>query len=156
MTKQWPTLPVSVAGAILTVLSVILLLDLKIEADVYGLLGQEDEAVKVFDQISNQTPGLEELLIICDTGFMLDRPTLAAISSIDGVKEHARSFLEGPSRPFTVSLSPSTRPTGTIRSQSFSELGKSSGIQQRLAVSPGRPRSSTKCKAESITTCVSP
>jgi len=110
MTKRWPTLPVSVAGTILTVVSVILLLDLKIEADVYGLLGHEDDAVKLFDQISSQTPGLEEMLIICDKGVMLDRATLAAISGIDGVREHTRSFLEATKSPvygFALTVDPS-------------------------------------------------
>ena len=110
MTKQWPTLPISIAGAILTVLSVFLLLDLKIEADVYGLLGQEDEAVRVFDQLSSQTAGLEEMLIICEKGFMLDRPTLAKVSGIDGVKEHTRSFLEATKSPvygFALTVDPS-------------------------------------------------
>lgn len=99
MKHQWPTVPVSIAGLILTICSVLLLLELRIEADVYGLLGQDDEAVQMFDQLSKRTPGLEELLIICDQEFMLDRPSLERIASIDGVKEHTRSFLESGKSP---------------------------------------------------------
>jgi len=91
---QWPTLPVSITGLLLTICSVVLLLDLRIEADVYGLLGQNDEAVQMFDRLSERTPGLEELLIICDGEFVLDRPTLGQIAQIDGVKAHTRSYLE--------------------------------------------------------------
>jgi predicted RND superfamily exporter protein len=106
LNHQWPTVPVSIAGVILTVCSIILLLDLRIEADVYGLLGQDDEAVKRFDQLSERTPGLEELLIVCDQGYLLDRPTLARISDIDGVTAHTRSYLDaGKSPVYGYSLS---------------------------------------------------
>ena len=88
---RWPTLPVSVLGAILTIVSVVLLLDLKIEADVYGLLGQQDEAVQLFDRLSSQTPGLEELLIICEPEYLLDRPTIGRISGIE-YKKNRRDF----------------------------------------------------------------
>ena len=96
---QWPTLPVSIAGLFLTACSAVLLLDLRIEADVYGLLGQNDEAVQMFDRLSERTPGLEELLIICDREFVLDRPTLGQIAQIDGVRAHTRSYLESGKSP---------------------------------------------------------
>jgi predicted RND superfamily exporter protein len=99
MKHQWPTVPVSIAGVILTIVSVVLLLDLTIEADVYGLLGQDDEAVQLFDQLSQSTPGLEELLIICDQGFMLERSTLQQIENIDGVTAHTRSYLTSGTSP---------------------------------------------------------
>jgi len=102
---RWPTVPLSIAGVILTVCSIILLLDLKIEADVYGLLGQQDEVVQRFDRLSEQTPGLDELLIVCDLGFLLDRPTIERISSIAGITEHTRSYLdEGKSPVYGFSL----------------------------------------------------
>ncbi len=102
---QWPTIPISVTGLVLTLCSVALLLELRIEADVYGLLGQKDETVQLFDQLSRRTPGLEEMLIICEQGFMLDRPTLAQISNIEGVREHTRSYLEnGKSTVYGFSL----------------------------------------------------
>jgi predicted RND superfamily exporter protein len=96
---QWPTLPVSIAGLFLTVCSVVLLLDLRIEADVYGLLGQNDAAVQKFEHLSERTPGLEELLIICDREFILDRHTLGQIAQIDGVKAHTRSYLQSGKSP---------------------------------------------------------
>lgn len=106
MKIQWPTIPVSIAGLILTLCSVILLVDLRIEADVYGLLGKEDKAVQMFDQLSRRTPGLEELLIICDQEFVLDRPTIARITTLDGVIEHTRSYLQvGKSPVYGFSLS---------------------------------------------------
>ena len=102
---QWPTIPVSIVGLILTVASVVLLLDLRIEADVYGLLGQDDEAVQLFDRLSERTPGLEELLIVCEPGYVLDRPTIARIGDVDGIKEHTRSYLEaGKSSVYGFSL----------------------------------------------------
>lgn len=99
MKHQWPTLPVSIAGLFLTVCSVVLLLDLRIEADVYGLLGQNDAAVQKFEHLSERTPGLEELLIICDREFILDRHTLGQIAQIDGVKAHTRSYLQSGKSP---------------------------------------------------------
>ncbi|NQV87870.1 MAG: MMPL family transporter [Woeseiaceae bacterium] len=106
MNHRWPTLAVSIAGAILTICSIILLLDLKIEADVYGLLGQDDEAVSRFNQLSEKTPGLEELLIVCDQEYLLDRPTLARIANLDGVTAHTRSYLDaGKSPVYGYSLS---------------------------------------------------
>ena len=99
MKRQWPTVPASIAGLALTICSAVLLLDLRIEADVYGLLGQDDEAVRMFDRLSKSTPGLEELLIICDQEFMLDRPTLGKIAGIDGVKAHTRSYLQSGKSP---------------------------------------------------------
>jgi len=96
---QWPTTQVSITGFVLTILSIILLLDLRIEADVYGLLGQEDEAVQMFGRLSENTPGLEELLIVCNTEYVLDRPTIARITEIDGVKAHTRSYLEPDKSP---------------------------------------------------------
>ena len=99
MKHQWPTVPVSIAGLILTACSIVLLLELKIEADVYGLLGQDDETVMMFEQLSSRTPGLEELLIICDQDFMLDRASLQQISDIDGMTAHTRSYLESGKSP---------------------------------------------------------
>lgn len=99
MTRSWPTLPVSIGGAILTAVSVFLLLDLRIEADVYGLLGQQDPAVQLFDELSSQTPGLEELLIVCDSDSLLDRPSLDRLVRLDGVTAHTRSYLQSGKSP---------------------------------------------------------
>ena len=102
---QWPTIPISIASAILTIFSVILLLELKIEADVYGLLGQDDEAVQMFAQLSKRTPGLEELLVICERGSVLKRSTIERITDAVGVKEHTRSYLQaGKSAVYGFSL----------------------------------------------------
>ena len=65
----------------------------------YGLLGQNDEAVQMFEHLSERTPGLEELLIICDREFVLDRQTLEEIAQIDGVKAHTRSYLQSGKSP---------------------------------------------------------
>ena len=105
LSKHWPILSISITASILTICSVVLLLDLKIEADVYGLLGQNDEAVQMFEQLSERTPGLEELMIICDPDFLLDRPTLASITGIEGVRAHTRSFIRsGKSTVYAFSL----------------------------------------------------
>ena len=92
-------MPVSIAGLLLTVASIVLLLELRIEADVYGLLGHDDEAVQLFDRLSSSTPGLEELLVICDQDSVLDRSGIEAIVSLDGIKDHTRSYLQGGKSP---------------------------------------------------------
>ena len=103
--RSWPTVPATVAGLVLTICSIILLLDLKIEADVYGLLGKDDATVVMFDRLSEGVSGLEELLIVCDPGTVLDRPTIAEVSNIDGVTEHTRSYLDpGKSSVYGFSL----------------------------------------------------
>lgn len=103
--REWPAVPVSVAGLVLTICSVILLLDLRIEADVYGLLGKDDATVRTFDRLAEHASGLEDLLIVCDPDTVLDRPTIAKISGIDGVMKHTRSYLEaGKSSVYAFSL----------------------------------------------------
>ena len=103
--RSWPVLPVSVAGLVLTICSIILLLDLRIEADVYGLLGKDDDTVKRFDQLSAHASGLEELLIVCDQDTVLDRATLASILGVAGVTEHTRTYLDvGKSPVYSFSL----------------------------------------------------
>ncbi len=99
MTRSWPTIPVSIAGLLVTIGSIVLLLDLRIEADVYGLLGQDDESVVLFDRLSSGTPGLEELLVICDQDDVLDRASIGEITDIEGVNEHTRSYLQSGKSP---------------------------------------------------------
>ena len=118
MTRSWPTIPVSIAGLLLTVGSIVLLLDLRIEADVYGLLGQDDKAVRLFDELSSSTPGLEELMVICDQDTVLDRSQIDAIVNLEGVKDHTRSYLQSGKSPvygFSLFVDPAdwheTQPT---------------------------------------------
>ena len=92
-------MPVSIAGLILTIASIVLLLDLRIEADVYGLLGQNDKAVRLFDRLSGSTPGLEELLVVCDQDTVLDRDSISKITAVAGVNEHTRSYLQDGTSP---------------------------------------------------------
>lgn len=92
--QEWPTIPVAVAGLLLTVCSAFLLRDMRIEADVYGILGQEDEAVQLFDKLSKSTPGLEELLIICDAGSVITRANIDRITEIHGINNHTRSYVD--------------------------------------------------------------
>ena len=139
--RQWPTGPVLAAGLILTIVSVILLLDLRIEADVYGLLGHDDAAVQTFDQLSKQTPALEELLIICDADFMLDRATIERISDVNGINDHTRSYLEtGKSTVYAFSLSVDptdwheTRPIINGTNQILNELSKTCGLTGTPAI----------------------
>jgi hypothetical protein len=131
---RWPTVPLSIAGVVLTICAIILLLDLKIEADVYGLLGQDDEVVQRFERLSEQTPGLDELLIVCDRGYLLDRPTIDRIRSVDGVTDHTRSYLDAGKSPvygFSLSVDAAdwreTRPiiesTRTILQESSATCG---------------------------------
>ncbi len=97
--KSWPTLPVSMAGIVLTLCAVFLLLDVRIDADVYSLLGDDDPSVQLFEGLSSTTPGLEELLVICKPGELLTRPQLGDITAIDGVVANTRSYLGGGKSP---------------------------------------------------------
>ncbi len=82
------------AGALITALAIFVLADLRLEGDVYGLLGRDDPAVQRFDELAAVTPGLEELLVVCEPGRLLEQDRVDAIAVIDGVSEHTRTFFK--------------------------------------------------------------
>lgn len=141
MTRSWPTLPVSIAGLILTATSVFLLLDLRIEADVYGLLGQQDPAVQLFDELSSSTPGLEELLVVCNGESFLERPTIERVVQLDGVAAHTRSYLQSGKSPvygFSLAVDASdwqeTRPVMLQATDILTESGANCGLTGTPAI----------------------
>ena len=114
---RWPTIPSLVVAALLSVLAAIVLSDLRMEGDVYGLLGNDDPAVTKFEALAAETPGLEELLVVCEPGHLLSRDLVGELVLIDGVSAHTQSFIQiGKSsvQSFALSVDPAdwreTRP----------------------------------------------
>ncbi len=91
---RWPILQLLVAGALVTLIAASVLSGLRIEGDIYGLLGRDDPEVRRFDALAAVTPGLEELLVVCEPGVLPDRESLDRITAIDGVREHTRTFFK--------------------------------------------------------------
>lgn len=82
------------AGAAITAVAAYILSDLRLEGDVYGLLGRDDPAVTRFAALAKVTPGLEELLLVCEPGRVPERTTLGRLAAIDGIAEHTRTHIE--------------------------------------------------------------
>ncbi|MGB5630177.1 MAG: efflux RND transporter permease subunit, partial [Woeseiaceae bacterium] len=91
--RRGPILQLLVAGALVTALALVAISRLQVEANIYGLLGQDDPEVAKFAALASVTPGLEELLVICEPGFLLDRSTVEQISATPGIDVSTRVFL---------------------------------------------------------------
>lgn len=103
---RWPTVQILIAGGLVTLLAAFILSDLRVEGDVYGLLGRNDPVVIKFDALAEVTPGLEELLIVCEPDSLLSQSITERIAAIDGVDEHTRTFFQaGKSTVLGFSLS---------------------------------------------------
>ena len=114
---RWPTLPTLLAAAALTLLAAVALSDLRMEGDVYGLLGNDDPVVAKFDALAAATPGLEELLVVCEADHLLSRERVAELLAIDGMRDQTQTFVQlGKSsvQSFALSVDPAdwreTRP----------------------------------------------
>ncbi|MEM7430633.1 MAG: efflux RND transporter permease subunit [Pseudomonadota bacterium] len=97
---RWPSMPVFVIGFVLTALAALQLDNLRINGDLYGLLGADDEAVLTFRELSDLTIGLEELLIICDPDAPLTNAGIVLVAQVDEIRAFTRSY----SRPGKSSL----------------------------------------------------
>lgn len=82
------------AGAVVTVLAIVALSDLQMEGDVYGLLGRDDPTVVRFESLAAVTPGLEELLVVCEPDVLLSRATTAKLLDIEGIAEQTRTYFK--------------------------------------------------------------
>ena len=105
------------AGGLVTVIAAVVLSDLRLEGDVYGLLGHDDPTVARFEALAEVTPGLEELLVVCPPGQLLSQETLDQFAAIDGIAAHTRTYFQpGKStvQGFSLSVDPAdwreTRP----------------------------------------------
>lgn len=114
---RWPTIPMLITAALLSVLAAVVLLDLRMEGDVYGLLGNDDPVVRKFEALAAATPGLEELLVVCEPGHLLSRDLVGELIAIEGVAAQTQSFIQvGKSsvQSFALSVDPAdwreTRP----------------------------------------------
>ena len=91
--SHWPTVPVVIAGIVLTVLATLQLDGLRINGDLYGLLGDGDPAVMTFRDLAAVTTGLEELLVVCGPDQQLPRLAISDIESLAEVDANTRTYV---------------------------------------------------------------
>ena len=103
--KRWPTLPVLLAGILLTIFSSMQLRDLQINGDLYGLLGEHDPTVTTFRELAAVTTGLEELLVVCDPDQYLPRLAIDKAVALDEIGANTRTYIQpGKSSLYAFSL----------------------------------------------------
>ncbi len=102
---RWPTVPVTFAGIVLTLLAAAQLDGLQLNGDLYGLLGDDDPAVMTFRDLAKVTTGLEELLVVCDPDQHMPRDDIRRIESLPEIRAHTRTYIHpGKSSLYAFSL----------------------------------------------------
>ena len=111
------------------------------EGDVYGLLGNDDPVVAKFDALAKVTPGLEEMLVVCEPGHPLSRTVVTELVSIEGVREQTQSFFQvGKSsvQSFALSVDPAdwreTKPVIAAVNDVLSRAGADCGLAGTPAI----------------------
>ncbi len=104
-TSRWPTVPITIAGIVLTLLAAVQLDDLRLNGDLYGLLGDDDPSVMTFRDLAKVTTGLEELLVVCNPDQHMPRNDIRRIESLPGIRAHTRTYIHpGKSSLYAFSL----------------------------------------------------
>ena len=103
--SRWPTLPIVLAGTVLTLLASLQLDDLQLNGDLYGLLGDDDPAVMTFRELAAVTTGLEELLVICEPDQYVPRLAIDKVAALPEIHANTRTYIQpGKSSLYTFSL----------------------------------------------------
>ncbi len=103
--KRWPTLPVLIAGFLLTIFAAVQLDSLEINGDLYGLLGDQDPAVMTFRELAEVTTGLEELLVVCDPDQYMPRLAIDKAVALPEIGANTRTYIQpGKSSLYAFSL----------------------------------------------------
>lgn len=92
--KRWPTLPILLAGLLLTIFSIMQLKQLQINGDLYGLLGDDDPSVITFRDLAAVTTGLEELLVVCDPDQYLPPLAIEKSVALTEIGAHTRTYIQ--------------------------------------------------------------
>lgn len=102
---RWPTLPVLIAGVLLTLFAAAQLDTLQINGDLYGLLGDDDPAVTTFRELAELTTGLEELLVVCDPDQYMSRLAIEKAVALPEIGANTRTYIQpGKSSLYAFSL----------------------------------------------------
>ncbi len=102
---RWPTLPVLIAGVLLTLFAAAQLDKLRINGDLYGLLGDNDPAVTTFRELAELTTGLEELLVVCDPDQYMSRLAIEKAVALPEIGANTRTYIQpGKSSLYAFSL----------------------------------------------------
>jgi predicted RND superfamily exporter protein len=102
---RWPTLPVLIAGVLLTIFASAQLQNLRINGDLYGLLGDNDPAVMTFRELAKVTTGLEELLVVCEPDQYMPRLAIDKTVALAEIGANTRTYIQpGKSSLYAFSL----------------------------------------------------
>ena len=102
---RWPTLPVLIAGVLLTLFASAQLGNLQINGDLYGLLGDNDPTVATFRELAQLTTGLEELLVVCDPDEYMPRLAIDKAVALPEIGANTRTYIQpGKSSLYAFSL----------------------------------------------------
>jgi predicted RND superfamily exporter protein len=102
---RWPTLPVLIAGVLLTIFASAQLENLRINGDLYGLLGDNDPAVITFRALAEVTTGLEELLVVCEPDQYMPRLAIDKAVALPEIGANTRTYIQpGKSSLYAFSL----------------------------------------------------
>jgi predicted RND superfamily exporter protein len=102
---RWPTLPVLIAGVLLTIFAAVQLDKLHLNGDLYGLLGDNDPAVATFRELAELTTGLEELLVVCDPDQYMPRLAIDKAVALPEIGANTRTYIQaGKSSLYAFSL----------------------------------------------------
>ncbi|MGI9272469.1 MAG: efflux RND transporter permease subunit [Woeseiaceae bacterium] len=82
------------AGIVLTVLAAVQLDGLKLNGDLYGLLGDDDPAVITFRNLAALTTGLEELLVVCEPDQYMPRLVVEKVTSLKDIQANTRTYIQ--------------------------------------------------------------
>ena len=103
--ERWPSFPILIVGIVVTLLSAAQLGQLKINGDLYGLLGNDDPSVLTFRDISAVTTGLEELLVICEADQYMPRLAVDKVVALSEIEANTRTYIQpGKSSLYAFSL----------------------------------------------------
>lgn len=103
--QRWPSFVALVVGTVLTLFASIQLDKLEINGDLYGLLGDDDSAVRVFQEMAEVTTGLEELLVICEADQYLPQLAIDKMVALQEIGANTRTYTQpGKSSLYAFSL----------------------------------------------------
>lgn len=103
--ERWPSFPILVVGIVITLLSAATLDELRLNGDLYGLLGNDDPSVLTFRDIASVTSGLEELLVICDADTYMPPIAVDKVVALPEITANTRTYIQpGKSSLYAFSL----------------------------------------------------
>ena len=103
--RRWPVRWSILLGLLLSAVAAMSLKDIVIDGGIYDLLTPDDPVAKEFNEFARVTPGLEELIVVCEPDSGLRNTTLESLADHPLIEEHTRTYLRpGMSSVYAFSL----------------------------------------------------